>query len=87
MSERAGDHGDSQNGHAIERDAGHRASSDGLSLKGEAGRQVAKNLARFALGTLSLDQLNDSRYTLTADGAVCLDLDEDSALALQAPGH
>jgi hypothetical protein len=80
MSGRRGERRGEPNHHAA--DVTSDSDRDGLSLKGEAGKQVAKNLAQFALGKLSLDELGDPRYSLTPDGAVSLELDDESSAAL-----
>jgi hypothetical protein len=68
-------------------DVNGSVSHEGLSLRGEAGRQVAINLARLALGQTSIKELNDPRYSLTPGGAISLDLDDDSIAALEAVKH
>ncbi|HVV58011.1 MAG TPA: hypothetical protein VHC45_06575 [Gaiellaceae bacterium] len=52
--------------------------SEGLSLLGEEGREVAENVARIALGTLAVGDLNDPRYGLAPDGALRLHVDSTS---------
>jgi len=80
MTERAGDR--SRKPEPRTADVSGDPDRQGLSLKGEEGRKVAVNLARFALGKLSLEELKDPRYSLTPDGAVRLELDEESSSAL-----
>jgi hypothetical protein len=81
MTERAGDSSGSQDRRITEGKS--ESARAGLSLKGEEGREVAINLARLALGKLTLNELKDPRYSLTADGAVSLDLDDESLAALE----
>jgi hypothetical protein len=57
---------------------------DGLSLKGEQGAEVARNVALLAAGLIRPQDLNDSRYYLSPDGSVGVVLNEDSLKAIGA---
>jgi len=83
MTRRAGEPSSDPKRRADE-DVNGSAPREGLSLRGEAGRQIAVNLARLALGQISLKDLDDPRYGLTPDGAISLDLDDESIAALEA---
>jgi hypothetical protein len=55
---------------------------DGLSLRGEAGREVVRNATRLAIGSVSLVELNDPRYGLSPDGVPQVRVNEETFRAL-----
>lgn len=68
--------GDSQRSDESDGQAG--SALGGLDLSGEAGEEIAMNLTRLALGSLSVAELRDPRYGLTRSGAIELRVDAKS---------
>lgn len=84
--------------HAIEKEQGEQSKSDDteshtpptvaegqrshLSLLGEEGKTVARNMARIALGDLSPEDLDDDRYYVADDGVPGIRIDEATAQEL-----
>ncbi|MGH3427866.1 MAG: hypothetical protein ACRD3Q_07320 [Terriglobales bacterium] len=82
MRKRAGAGGEQSNADTV--GTQQPDSSDGeLTLLGDAGREVAENVARIALGKLTVGELKDSRYRLARDGTLMLSIDGESYDAVQ----
>jgi hypothetical protein len=77
MSEERGNDGRAPNKPTVGMN-GFEHDRDGLSLLGDAGREVAENVARIALGSLSVADLGDPRYGLAPDGALSIEIDRSS---------
>jgi hypothetical protein len=83
MEQRRGDRIRSPKGRASGMNRADR-NGEALSLSGDSGKTVAENVARIALGTLTVAELRDPRYKLAPDGTLSLELDRESFDAVRA---
>jgi hypothetical protein len=82
MTKGAGDHDQPPNNHEVQANGGV-GKAEALSLLGESGRTVAENIARIALGSVTVADLDDPRYGLAPDGTLRISIDAKSFEAVE----